>query len=205
MAEEQQAQDQTTDAPAIDAPVEGAAPVLGDAAPNATDAPADTPAEGNAPPEIPANPLPFEPKLPEGITLDPELGAKFLEFVKAKNLTHEEAQALVDLNLQQQAKQAEQYQATQREWIEQSRTDKEFGGEKFSENLAVANKALSAFGTPQIKDLLKSTGFGNHPEVIRMFVKIGNAVADDKLIVRSTDAPGPSDPVSLYPKSNMKK
>lgn len=184
-------------------PADPAAPPVDPAAPPAD--PSDPPVDPADPPAEP-EPVVYDFTLPEGYTLDEELGGKFKEFAAAKNLTKEEAQQLLDLSLQAQEKQAETYRATQAQWIEQAKSDKEFGGTQFDENSAVANKALDAFGTPELITLLRTTGFGNHPEVIRAFVKVGKAVGEDKLVVRSTTTPPPAknDPVSLYPKSNMK-
>jgi hypothetical protein len=70
-------------------------------------------------------------------------------------------------------------------WFTASQTDKEFGGEKLEQNLGIAKKALDSFGTPELKQMLVSTGFGNHPEVIRAFYKIGQAMAQDSFVAGS--------------------
>ena len=43
-------------------------------------------------------------------------------------------------------------------------------------------KALDAFGTPELKDVLNATGFGNHPEVIKAFYKAGKAISADGFV-----------------------
>lgn len=140
-------------------------------------------------PEDPPAPADIELQLPEGYTLDEEIGGKFKEFAKAKGLSQEDAQSLLNMQIELKEKEAQAYVATQAEWVEQAKADKEFGGEKLDENLAVANKALAAFGTPELKTLLRTTGFGNHPEVIRAFVKIAKAVGEDNLVVKDLGAP----------------
>lgn len=145
--------------------------------------------------------------LPEGMAIDPELGKEFLEFAASKKLTQEDAQGLLDLSLKLEAKKAEQHQAAVTQWAAESKADKEFGGASFDANLSLAAKALDAFGSPELSSLLKSTGFGNHPEVIRTFVRVGKAVGEDKLVQRGTSAPvatKSSDPVSLYPNTKFK-
>ena len=37
----------------------------------------------------------------------------------------------------------------------------------------MARRAVRAFGSDQLSDLLNETGLGNHPEMIRAFAKIG--------------------------------
>jgi len=65
------------------------------------------------------------------------------------------------------------------EWIAAARNDKEFGGSALNANLAIAKKGLETFGGQPLKDLLESTGLGNHPEVIRFFYRVGKTVSED--------------------------
>lgn len=197
-------------APAADPANPAPAPAADPAAPAADPAnpePAADPAKDPAAdPDKPADPAPIELKLPDGYTLDEELGNQFKEFCASKNMSSEDAQALLDLQLKLREKESQAYQAEQASWVEKVKTDKEIGGASFDTNLAVAKQALDAFGTPELKGLLKSTGFGNHPEVIRAFVKIGKATGQDQVITRTHETPQPAkstDPVSMYNKSNM--
>lgn len=68
-------------------------------------------------------------------------------------------------------------------WVEEVKADKELGGEKFSESIALASKAIKEFGTEEFIESLNETKFGNNPEVIRIFARIGKAMSPDKLIV----------------------
>lgn len=65
-------------------------------------------------------------------------------------------------------------------WTEASKTDKEFGGEKLAENLAVAKAAMNATASPELRKLLNDTGLGNNPEIIRHFLKIAPAFKESK-------------------------
>jgi hypothetical protein len=67
------------------------------------------------------------------------------------------------------------------------------GGDKLAENLGIARKALDQFGTPELKDVLNMTGFGNHPAVIRAFYKIGKAISEDKFVKGSTPSAAATD------------
>lgn len=64
-------------------------------------------------------------------------------------------------------------------WVKQAREDAEFGGAALDANLAIAKKGLDAFGGEPLKQLLEETGLGNHPEIIRFFWKVGQAVSED--------------------------
>ena len=146
------------------------------------------PAEGVKPAEgaKPAESTPVEYtdfKLPEGAKIDEEILGEFKGAAKELGLKQDGAQKLVDLGgkLTQKlgAQLAEQTKAQTKAWGESSRVDKEFGGEKFDANLAVAKKGLEAVGTPELTELLKESGLGNHPELIRVFYRIGKTVGED--------------------------
>lgn len=64
------------------------------------------------------------------------------------------------------------------EWETLARKDKDIGGDKFSENVAIAVKGLEKFGSPELKALLNQTGLGSHPEVIKAFHRVGKLVSD---------------------------
>ena len=42
--------------------------------------------------------------------------------------------------------------------------------------------ALDQFGTPELREALDQTGMGSHPEVIRVFSRIGAAISEGKVI-----------------------
>jgi hypothetical protein len=125
-------------------------------------------------------------KLPEGMKADDAVMGEFQQLAKDMNLPQEAAQKLVDLGARMQVGTAEQMKTaleTQgKAWGEQALVDKEFGGEKFEENLAVAKKGLDQFATPELKNLLKETKLGNHPEVLRAFFRIGQAISEDGFV-----------------------
>ena len=99
-------------------------------------------------------------------------------------------------------RQTEQVAAIRKDWFEASKSDKEFGGEKLEQNLGIAKKALDTFGSPELNQLLVSTGLGNHPEVIRMMYRAGKAIGEDTFV----SGGGSTTPSvkSFYPNSNMK-
>lgn len=125
--------------------------------------------------------------LPEGITLDENLVAEFKPLAKELGLTQEGAQKLVDLQtkmVQEFATKSEESWAKQTtEWLDASKDDKEFGGPKLQENLAIANDVLKKYGSDELMTYLRASGLGNHPELIRFVYKIGKAVAEDKTVV----------------------
>lgn len=122
--------------------------------------------------------------LPEGVEMDAEFLAEAAPVFKELNLTQEQAQKLVDLEAARvqagQQAQAEAFSQLMDSWKQSSLKDKEFGGDKFNENIALARSALDKFGTSELKQLLEDHGVGNHPEMIRFMVKVGQLTAEDR-------------------------
>lgn len=128
-------------------------------------------------------------KAPEGAALDAAVMGKFADAARALNLPQDKAQQLIDqMAPVMAARQAEQIEQLRTDWAAQSTADKEFGGDKLTENLVHAKKALAAFATPALETILNETGLGNHPELVRFMVRAGKAIGEDKIITGGTPA-----------------
>lgn len=131
----------------------------------------------------------YEFKPIENVNLDPGVVDAFAEVAKELDLSQAAAEKVLNKMAPVLAERsAAQIQAAQQQWIESSVKDKEFGGEKLQENLAVAKKAMDAFATPELKQLLNESGLGNHPEVIRMMYRAGKAISEDGYVGPSQGA-----------------
>lgn len=137
----------------------------------------------------------YELKAPEGFPqLDAVLVDKFEPLARELNLSNEQANKLVDTMLPQVvARMNEQardgWVNTIESWQQQVVADKEIGGEQLQSNLQHARRALDKFATPELRSLIehpgtdpKGMGLGNHPEVMRLFVRLGKAMADDSFV-----------------------
>lgn len=169
-----------------------------------------TDAKGDGNSTAPQSDVPekYDFKTPEGVTFDGELVGEFEGIAKELGLSQANAQKVTDIGAKMaqkfQSKQAEAMQQLSTEWVDAATTDKEFGGDKLTENLAVAQKALTAFGTPELRGLLEQSGLGNNPEVIRFMYRAGMAISEDKLVTggaRSTSS-GQSQAQRLFPNMN---
>lgn len=124
-------------------------------------------------------------KAPDGIKFDADVTTEFKDLAKALNLPQEKAQQVMDLAAKHQqkvdAQRAEAETALVQVWVQATISDKEIGGDKLQENLAVSRKAVEAFGTPELKELLNGP-MGNHPEVARLLFRVGNAISEDRLV-----------------------
>ena len=150
-------------------------------------APTDTQADGSksedAATENQSNDADYDFTLPEGFTANEELAGELKVLAKENGLSKEVAQKFADLGVKMQQQQADAWQTQVDQWAEQVKTDKELGGEKFDENISLAKQALDKFGGQELKDLLQSTGFGNHPAIVKAFYNIGKSVSNDTLVV----------------------
>jgi hypothetical protein len=121
--------------------------------------------------------------IPEGAKVNDALMADLQATAKALNLNQEQAQSLVDLGAKQLAAITAAQQAAQEaqanEWRAAAEKDPEFGGAKLSEHIALAERGMNQFATPEFVGFLRESGLGNHPEMIRIFWKIGKATAND--------------------------
>ena len=142
--------------------------------------------------------------MPEGVELDSALLTEATPLFKELGLNQEQAQKLVDFQAKQvkasSESQVDAFNQLMNDWQEQSKNDKEFGGDKFEENVGIARLAIDKFGTPELKQLLEEHGVGNHPEVIRFMVKVGKLTAEDVPGGTTTATSKAQDRVSLlYP------
>ncbi|WP_370602570.1 peptidase [Citrobacter cronae] len=149
------------------------------------DKPADKSDDKEQKPE--GAPEKYEFKPAEGQELDTSALEQFEPIARELNLTNEQAQKMVDLYgtkimpmVQQQ--QAEAWQKTTEQWAADAKADKEIGGDKLTGNLSAAQRALAQFGTPELKEYLEGTGLGNHPELVKAFIKIGKAMSEDGMV-----------------------
>lgn len=152
------------------------------------------PADGDKPAEKPDDkeqkqegaPEKYEFTAGEGVELDTEALKDFEPVARDLNLTNEQAQKLVDaypkILAGVQQRQAEAWQAQTEQWAADVKADKEIGGDKLTANLSAAQRALDLFGTPELKTYLNDTGLGNHPDLVKAFVKIGKAMSEDGMV-----------------------
>lgn len=120
-------------------------------------------------------------EMPEGVTLDEARLGEFTTIAKELGLPKDGAKKLVDLAVKHEAARIEAHQKVVGEWAESVKTDKELGGDKLSETLATAKKAID-LGPPELKELLNASGLGNHPAVVRWAYSIGKALSEDRFV-----------------------
>ena len=65
-------------------------------------------------------------------------------------------------------------------------------GTHYDSKIDMAQRAFAQFATPEFSKIMDETGIGNHPELLKAFSKVGEAMGDDKLVVGTGRAVGMS-------------
>jgi hypothetical protein len=137
--------------------------------------------------------------LPEGYALDDASLTEWSGVFKELGLTQEQASKLVAMDAKrvlaanspeaQQAAAVEARNTQVSQWETSIKADPELGGANFEASVGVAQKALAAFGSPELSTMLKESGLGSHPEVVRFFHKVGKELGEGQLHRTTTDVP----------------
>ena len=135
----------------------------------------------------------------EDFDLDDELTGKLIPIAKKLNLSQESLDLLLELALEMSKKQKEIYKIDEKTMQEKNTTkytelfkqDRNIPSEnsiQLKEYMQTANNAYSQFASPKLKELLNSTGLIYHPEMIKMFYKIGELSKEDNLTYKGIPA-----------------
>jgi hypothetical protein len=184
------------------------------AAAEAPAAPADGAApSAEAPKDAAPAPAALELKLPEGFTADEKAVSGFKELAQKSGLKAEAAQNLFDfyVGLQQQQAQADALAAQQdaEAQLTAAKADPDIGGKRWDESISLGRKAVERLAAQPVVKLLEERGLGNHPEVLKLFARLGKAVGEDSVAGTTPAAPAaPSSAEflqSFYPTMHKQK
>lgn len=140
----------------------------------------------------PSTPEKYELKLPEESKLEPEMLAEVEAYAKAKGLSNEQAQEILEhdhkiVSTFAEAQNKKLANLNNETWKAELMEDPEFGGLKFQEHGELAAKAAEKFFGKEFVDELKAMNLNHHPKLFRGFVRIAKAMANDGFV-----APGNS-------------
>lgn len=154
-----------------------------------------------------------EVKLPEGSQLDKEMLKEFDALNKETNLSQAQANKYMELGIKLAQKNAgnlpdilqQVTQAKITQYQQALNTDKEIcGGDKNKLNayLDVADRGYTALASDGLKKVLAENGLNYHPEVIKLFHKLGERVGDDKVFNAKIPAGAQQDAADILYGSN---
>ena len=125
--------------------------------------------------------------LEENSFLDNSTIDEVTDFAKENNLSNDMAQEI--LSRQEQ---------TLRNWIETKQNaheeekdgwrasvieDKTMGGDNLKKTVEVSRRLVERYASEDFISMLRDTGYGDHPEVVKFFYKVGSAMSDDSLVL----------------------
>ena len=166
----------------------------------------------------PAPPPTYDPfTVPEGVNLDAERVKEFTDILSELEVTgkadHEFVQKFgqkaVDFHVQEVTKAVEtlqglyqtQWEKTKAEWKDSFLKDPEIGGTRFQTTVDSARNFIRTHGgTPeqqqQFRDVMESSGLGNHPAIIRLLANAGLAMREGVPLAATTPLTPPKSKVA---------
>lgn len=147
----------------------------------------------------------YELKLPENSPLEQGHIEKIAAYAREQGFSNEQAQQILERESQAVTDHLEgRYkEATEQaeQWVSELGNDKEIGGDQFKENVELGKRVIHRYGSDELREQLDATGLGNYPPLVRMLVKIGKQMAEDKLRLGNTHSEKEDVPVEkkFYP------
>ena len=147
----------------------------------------------------PENPQAYDiprPELPEGMAWDDELEASFREAAFSAGMLPKQAAATVDAFASLMGRRFQDAQTARdqarAEGVAQLRRE---WGARFDRNILLARKGLETIADPDFSQLLRDTGLGHHPALVKAMARLGAQFAEDSLEGRPPEglAGGPED------------
>ena len=132
----------------------------------------------------PAQPSYGEFKLPEGVTVDADSLRPATELFAETGLNQDQAQKFIDLAMARETaaahKSVQAFVDLQNQWVSEIKADPDIGGDRLKSSLASANRAIDRLNVPGLREALNFTGAGNHPAIVKAFVRLGQMIAEDR-------------------------
>lgn len=132
----------------------------------------------------------YELEMPQESLLGDDHVKDVEKFAREHKMSNKQAQQLLDRDAKITENflksQVEDHQIRVDDWKKEIEADPEYGGDKYNDTVVLAKSAVDKFGSQAFKDLLKNSGYGNHPEVVKIFAEIGREIQSDTFVHRNT-------------------
>jgi hypothetical protein len=124
---------------------------------------------------------------PDGVESSDATLQEITAYAKENGLSNEQAQSQLNREIDRTVKltediykaEADNHQKTVEGWAEEVKNDPEMGGDNFDLTVSKAKRVIDKFGSDKLKEALNESGYGNHPEVVRLFAKISELDVED--------------------------
>jgi len=128
----------------------------------------------------------YDLKVPKDSKLDDDAVGRIAAFAKEQGLSNDAAQSLLEREHDAVSRYNESLEASldekADEWMEEAKKDKEIGGDDFKKNAELSKRVLDRYAPESFRKILDESGYGNHPDLVRTFVRIGKAMSEDQLV-----------------------
>lgn len=149
-------------------------------------------------------------KMPDGMTIDAEELARAHALFAESGLPQEHAQKFVDHAVSREKAAAERglkaFIELQNKWVSEIKADPDIGGAKLNASMAAAARAIDRLAVSGLREALNLTGAGNHPAVVKAFVRLGQLISEDRFAPGHDAAPAaPRSPAEVIYDGNPKQ
>jgi hypothetical protein len=144
----------------------------------------------------------LELDLPEETLLEASAVEELKAYAKEHNLSKEQAQKILEMQdgllTGFNNKIVENFNNQIKSWGEEIKADKELGGENLSRSVELAKRAVKEFAGEEFLAELDQTGYGNHPMLFKMLVKIGSELNAKGLVLSNTQSNQPKSLADIF-------
>lgn len=147
--------------------------------------------------------------IPKGVEINNELLDSFKSIAKELKLTQEQAQKLVDLQINEIQRIDElNKKAFNEARLEYQKEVKKMYGDKLDNELSYGAKAidnlLSKEEAIEFREFLNISGLGDNPQFVKMLVDVGKLISEDKIVIGVNNNSKKSDADILFGDFNKK-
>ena len=105
------------------------------------------------------------------------------KWAKTVGLSKEQTEKIRDQHAKERADLPQRMAQMDQEWRDELYADKEFGGQNWDKTVTNARKALKAYDpTGEAVELLRKTGYGSHPTLVKLLARIGADMGEDNIL-----------------------
>jgi hypothetical protein len=149
--------------------------------PDAATPPVDT---ASAP--APIDPASYDFKLPDDFTVNEDAMTIFRREAAEARMTPDQAQRLLDAHITAGragaeallAAQQQQFTQTLEKWRGEYQSWPEFQGERRTQTETLIGRIMDEYGSPAAREAFATTGAGDNPAVLRMFLNMASRLAE---------------------------
>ncbi len=114
--------------------------------------------------------------------IEPYIDRQFRDFAHRNGISGDLAQKMVDFNSTLEAARWQDHRQQMEQWDRETRSLPGWHGRNYTRNMGIARRAMQTFGSQELADLVSSSGYGNHPEVVKAFYNVGKCLSEDSYV-----------------------